>query len=424
MQDAYDIVILGTGLTECILSNLLSIKGKKILHLDKNSYYGGSSASLSIEQLWQYFHENLPMPKYNRKYSIDLLSKFLLADGKMLKLLVHTTDIRYFDLKPIDSNYIVKDTSILKIPTSKYEALKTSVIGCMEKLRFKDYIMFCIKYNLNNTKTLESTSVLLNKYNLSVLAQNVIGHAICLYTDNNWQNNPAIETINRTKLYINSLGRYGDSPYLYPVNGIGDFCYSFARLATINGAYFILNEHIQNIIYDRNHHVKGILVDNNLIHCKNIIGSPNYFDNEVINDGQIIRCINILNHPIMPDKNSMHIIIPGYEASRKNNIYISCVSNMHGVAPEGYYIAIITTKVETTNPKHEIKYALDMLGDIIYQFWNIESVFTPINNTKNSGIHISKSYDDTNNFETVIDDVIRLYKEITGETNVDYLFEI
>ena len=34
-------------LQECILSGLLSVAGKKVLHMDRNKYYGGESASLS-----------------------------------------------------------------------------------------------------------------------------------------------------------------------------------------------------------------------------------------------------------------------------------------------------------------------------------------------------------------------------------------
>jgi hypothetical protein len=44
----YDAIILGTGLKECILSGLLSVKGKKVLHLDRNGYYGGDCASLNL----------------------------------------------------------------------------------------------------------------------------------------------------------------------------------------------------------------------------------------------------------------------------------------------------------------------------------------------------------------------------------------
>ena len=38
---SYDVVVLGTGLTECILSGVLSVKGQKVLHMDRNDHYGG-----------------------------------------------------------------------------------------------------------------------------------------------------------------------------------------------------------------------------------------------------------------------------------------------------------------------------------------------------------------------------------------------
>ena len=45
------VVVLGTGLTECILSGLLSVEGKKVLHMDRNDYYGAGSASLNLTQV-------------------------------------------------------------------------------------------------------------------------------------------------------------------------------------------------------------------------------------------------------------------------------------------------------------------------------------------------------------------------------------
>jgi Rab GDP dissociation inhibitor len=51
MDEEYDAVILGTGLKECILSGVLSVEGKKVLHMDRNSYYGGESASLNLNQV-------------------------------------------------------------------------------------------------------------------------------------------------------------------------------------------------------------------------------------------------------------------------------------------------------------------------------------------------------------------------------------
>ena len=71
MDEEYDVIILGTGLTECVLSGLLSVEGKKVLHMDRsfplvpappappltpaatyrNDYYGAESASLNLTQV-------------------------------------------------------------------------------------------------------------------------------------------------------------------------------------------------------------------------------------------------------------------------------------------------------------------------------------------------------------------------------------
>lgn len=55
MDQEYDYVILGTGLTECILSGILSMEGNKVLHLDQNTFYGGECASLNLAQVAHYF---------------------------------------------------------------------------------------------------------------------------------------------------------------------------------------------------------------------------------------------------------------------------------------------------------------------------------------------------------------------------------
>lgn len=45
MDEEYDAIVLGTGLKECILSGMLSVSGKKVLHIDRNTYYGGDTGT-------------------------------------------------------------------------------------------------------------------------------------------------------------------------------------------------------------------------------------------------------------------------------------------------------------------------------------------------------------------------------------------
>lgn len=46
------------------------------------------------------------------------------------------------------------------------------------------------------------------------------------------------------------------------------------------------------------------------------------------------------------------------------DIYVVAVSYAHNVAQKGYFLAIVSTFVETANPELEIKPGLDLLGPI------------------------------------------------------------
>lgn len=37
----YDAIVLGTGLKECVISGLLSVKGKRVLQMDRNGKWLG-----------------------------------------------------------------------------------------------------------------------------------------------------------------------------------------------------------------------------------------------------------------------------------------------------------------------------------------------------------------------------------------------
>ena len=73
---------------------MLSVSGKKVLHMDRNKYYGGESASLTpLEDLFSKF--GLPEPDQaqygrGRDWNVDLIPKFLMANGQLVKLLIHT----------------------------------------------------------------------------------------------------------------------------------------------------------------------------------------------------------------------------------------------------------------------------------------------------------------------------------------------
>lgn len=51
LPDDFDVLVLGTGLTESIIAAAASRSGKTVLHLDHNDYYGSEWASIPFKQV-------------------------------------------------------------------------------------------------------------------------------------------------------------------------------------------------------------------------------------------------------------------------------------------------------------------------------------------------------------------------------------
>ncbi|CAB1313388.1 unnamed protein product [Coregonus sp. 'balchen'] len=261
MDEEYDVIVLGTGLTECILSGIMSVKGKKL---------------------------------YKR----------------------------------------------FSLPGKPPESMGRGLMGIFEKRRFRNFLIFVANYDVNDPKTMEGVDP--NKATMRDF-----------YLDQ-----PCIDTINRIKLYSESLARYGKSPYLYPLYGLGELPQGFARLSAIYGGTYMLNKPIEEIVME-NGKVVGV---------------------KVSKVGQVVRIICVMSHPIKNtgDVNSCQIIIPQIQVNRKHDIYVCMISSAHNVAAQGKYIAIAS-----------------------------------------SVIFISRTYDATTHFETTCDDIKDIYKRVMG-TEFDF----
>jgi hypothetical protein len=71
---------------ECIISGLLSVHGKKVLHIDRNDYYGAEAASITpLQKLFDLFGKKTEASEAKfgrlRDFNVDLIPKFIMANG-------------------------------------------------------------------------------------------------------------------------------------------------------------------------------------------------------------------------------------------------------------------------------------------------------------------------------------------------------
>jgi len=183
-----------------------------------------------------------------------------------------------------------------------------------------------------------------DKFGLEGPTRDLIGHSMALYTTDEYltTRGMAIDVVKRIRLYANSMARYGKSPYIYPLYGLGELPQGFARLSAIYGGTYMLNTDIDEVLYDDKKKVSGIKAtmhergdeDKSLkfeTKAKKIIADPSYFSNKVQVTGHILKAICILNHPIANTDNSdsLQLIIPQSQIGRKNGEHSSLTSQLH-----------------------------------------------------------------------------------------------
>lgn len=434
MDEEYDVIVLGTGLTECVLSGLLSVEGKKVLHIDRNDYYGGDSASLNLTQLYRKFRGDQAPPTElgrDRDYAVDLIPKFIIASGELTKILVHTDVTRYLEFKQIAGSFVYRDGKISKVPSTEMEAVRSPLMGLFEKRRAKKFFEFLQGWRDNDPAThqginldVDTMRAVYEKFGLEPGTQDFIGHAMALYLDDDYINKAARPTYERIVLYTSSMARYGKSPYIYPLYGLGELPQAFARLSAIYGGTYMLDKPIDEIVTDDNGNFVGVRSGSETVKAKQVIGDPSYFGSSsesgklrVVEDGKVIRAICVLKHPIpgTEESDSVQIIIPQNQVQRKHDIYIAMVSSTHNVCAKDVYLAIVSTIVETDVPEREIIPGLQLLGPIHEKFVSVSSIYTPIADGKADNIFITRSYDATSHFETVVDDVHDVWKRMIGK---------
>jgi Rab proteins geranylgeranyltransferase component A len=190
----YDVIIVGTGLPESVLSAALSIAGKRVLHLDPNPFYGLCHASVQLERLhymlldpdfaseardhqelaeqnWEgtcaalFDHKAIKIPlrlqraregtypvgarvspkgKYElaSKITIDLAPQCLLAAGSMINLLAQTGAGHYVSFRPLDATFLhfqqstasdKQSGTLEKVPASRSDVFQSQFLSMAEK---------------------------------------------------------------------------------------------------------------------------------------------------------------------------------------------------------------------------------------------------------------------------------------------------
>jgi len=250
-DEKYDYVISGTSLYKTILSAALSRAGQKVLHVDKNNFYGSENEASFDLNTFTTVNETIKGPNYskyiedkalNKKFTLDLCPRLLYANGSMVKLLVKSKICRYLEFRNVTGFYIQDEEKLISVPCSKSALFTTTSLSPNEKRKMMKFI----SENSKSEENVEADTTVdqnikfgdyLKSMDLTPRLEKYISS--CLAFSN--RDDTLLTVKHRIDLFLTSYGKYGHSAFLFPLYGNAELHQAFSRLSAVFGATFCLN---------------------------------------------------------------------------------------------------------------------------------------------------------------------------------------
>ncbi|KAJ4446648.1 hypothetical protein ANN_13345 [Periplaneta americana] len=462
----YDVIVVGTGMTESIVAAAASRIGKKVLHLDSNEYYGGLWASFNFEglQKWMedcrkpakssqegevtastkeveklikagnqfstvfnieekwYIVEELAeseegqsvskitqtdgeeqgkgggdvddakkaeddetekneaeekpdagdgkdvvtsaptkqwsqakVKKEYRKFNLDLAPKLLFARGSLVELLISSNIARYAEFRSVTRVLTWLDGRLEPVPCSRADVFATHHVTVVEKRMLMKLLTMCMEYE-NSSKDFEGyeDKPFIEYLKSKKLTPNLLHYvlfAIAMATDAT----PCMEGVARTQRFLNSLGRYGNTPFLWPMYGSGEIPQCFCRLCAVFGGLYHLKRAAEALIVsevDSKTTCQGIVSGGQRLETEHLVLGVGYAPPDFLQTappGGLSRGIFITDRSILPaDKESLTLLqFPPVDGVSEPVTVIE-VGPSTNACPPGMYVVHMTCKQQKT----------------------------------------------------------------------------
>nr|XP_046266484.1 rab proteins geranylgeranyltransferase component A 1 [Scatophagus argus] len=197
--------------------------------------------------------------KEGRRFNIDLVSKLMYSRGSLVDLLIKSNVSRYAEFKNVTRILTYRHGKVEQVPCSRADVFASRQLSVVEKRKLMRFLTSCVEETeeqqaYNGRPYLE----FLCDQQLGENLQHLLLHSIAMVTEDT----PTEVGLASTRHFLRCLGRYGNTPFLFPVYGLGEIPQCFCRMCAVFGGIYCLR-----------HSVKCLLVDKDSNRCKAVIDS-------------------------------------------------------------------------------------------------------------------------------------------------------
>ncbi|XP_055625977.1 rab proteins geranylgeranyltransferase component A [Toxorhynchites rutilus septentrionalis] len=453
----FDLIVIGTGLPESIVAAAASRVGKTVLHLDSNEYYGGFWSSFNLESLGKYVEEcrngfeNLQpttegvttrddlialkratrienvserwfdfekhgdidgwnkgsIMKEFRRFNIDLCPKLLYARGAMVELLISSNICRYAEFRAVDRVETVWNEKIMTVPCSRSDVFTSRDVNVVEKRLLMKFLQSCASYDgdgdEHNAQDIEGKTFreYLNNHKLTPNLIHYLLYTIAMGNDKT----SCREGLEGVKKFLLSLGRYGNSPFLFPMYGCGEIPQCFCRLCAVFGGVYCLSKFIDGANLDQERTFRSLRCSKQTIEAKHLVVGQGYTSEDIINEtletktdsnrnrcGKMARAVILTNIPLGGLSQNTggggvsFMKLPPAEGHEDGATVIQ-LAHFSGTCPKNIYLIHVTVKSISNDPKADLEpYIVQILNREVPKSTQAFTDVEPIGNKEESNV--------------------------------------
>lgn len=246
----------------------------------------------------------------------------LFARGELVELLISSNICRYAEFRALDKIVTLLNGNLMAVPCSRADIFKNKNVNVVEKRLLMKTLGDCL-----NASDVAGADAEFKKFEGKTfreyleskrLTPNLI-HYI-LYAIAMCDDRTSCEVgVKRTKQFLQSVGRYGNTPFLFPMYGCGEIPQCFCRLCAVFGGVYCLKRSIETIrIDEEQNEFRSIIYGGQTINAKALVlGNGGYIGVEATKSihftadvdvettvdgnnkcGRLARAIYIVNKPL------------------------------------------------------------------------------------------------------------------------------
>ncbi|NXD14300.1 RAE2 geranylgeranyltransferase, partial [Nothocercus nigrocapillus] len=187
-----------------------------------------------------------------RRFNIDLVSKLLYSRGLLIDLLIKSNVSRYAEFKNATRVLAFQEGKVEQVPCSRADVFNSRQLTMVEKRLLMKFLTFCLEYEQHPDEYQDYESrtfaQFLGTQKLTPSLQHFILHSIAMVSEADCS---TLDGLQATRKFLQCLGRYGNTPFLFPLYGQGEIPQCFCRMCAVFGGIYCLRHSVQCLVVDK-----------------------------------------------------------------------------------------------------------------------------------------------------------------------------